>query len=63
MKGSIVNSYKGAGGLNFGLFIAYVIIFGTAWFFGAQKRDGMRLAAVEKQLARDRAAQTAMNMD
>ena len=60
---SVPESYQDAGGLLFGLFCGYVLAFGTAWFFGYKKRDEMRRAVVEQQIARQKAMEAMAEME
>lgn len=51
------------GGIIFGLFCVYVIIFCTLWFFGAGKREQLKRDVVEKAIAKERALQAKQNLE
>ncbi len=50
------------GGIILGLFLVYVLLFGVAWYCGSGKREELKLAAVEKQLAREKELQAQQNL-
>ena len=60
---SVPSSYVDGGGLLFGLFCFYVLCFGVAWYFGSQKREDMKRAVVEQQIARQKALEAMMQME
>ncbi len=44
------------GGIVFGVFVVYIIIYGIAWYKGSSKREFMKREAVEEELRREREA-------
>ena len=46
VKGVKAVSYEAGGGIIFGIFIVYVILFGVKWYCGAGQRDVLRREAV-----------------
>lgn len=42
-----VTSFMEGGGIMFGIFVVYIIIFGIAWYKGSSKREFMKREAVE----------------
>lgn len=50
LAGTKAASYNAAGGIILALFIVYVLLFGTAWRFGASKREQLKREAVDKAI-------------
>ena len=49
-------SFMEGGGIVFGVFVVYIIIYGIAWYKGSSKREFMKREAVEEELRREREA-------
>jgi len=50
------------GGIILALFIVYVGVFCTFWYFGASKREVLKREAVERQIQKERELQAEQNL-
>ena len=62
MDGTVIASWQAGGGLLFGLFCFYVLVFGVAWCWGSRQREAIKLRVVEEQIAKQRAMDALQNI-